>query len=115
MIRGKLFEQNNEMRWNRYRLRIKLNNLQNLIDEVKYFIKNPLELQKKYSDVSDYVEKRLLGRCAVKFQNEKEIFDFLYSEMKKTHAEFKELKPKQKEVMDKLSKMPKNKIKAKSK
>lgn len=113
MTREKLLAQNDEMRWCRYGLRMKLNNLQSLIADVKYFTKNPLDLQKKYSDIADYVEKKLFIRYVVKPICEKDVFDFLYSEMKKTHVELKELKSKKKQVMDKLSKMPKDKIKAK--
>lgn len=109
--RDKLFKQNDDMRWEQYGLRVKLRDLQRQIDDAKYYLLNPLELQKKYVDVFDYVKKWLNNRYGskLKFTTEKEMFDFLYAERKNTHTELKELKVKRKLVKDKLSKIPKTK------
>lgn len=109
--RDKLFKQNNDMRWEQYGLRVKLRDLQRQIDDAKYYLLNPLELQKKYVDVFDYVKKWLNNRYGnkLKFTTEKEMFYFLYAERKNTHTELKKLKAKRKLVKDKLSKIPKTK------
>jgi hypothetical protein len=109
--RYKLFKQNDDMRWEAYGLRGKLRDLETQIEDAKYYLKNPLELQKKYLDVFDYVKKWLNSRYGEKlnFTTESEMFDFLYTERKNTHKELKELKLKRKLVKDRLSKIPKTK------
>jgi hypothetical protein len=107
--RDKLFKQNDDMRWQLYGLRVKLRDLQSQIDDAKYYLKNPLKLQKRYLDVFDYVKNSLKYRYdgELNFATEKEMFNFLYTERKSTHSELKELKAKRKLVKDELSKMPK--------
>lgn len=113
--RDKLVKQNIDMYWEAYGLRGKLSDLQNRIDDAKYYLKNPLELARKYINVIDYVKQWLNGRYGdkLKFTTEKEMFDFLYKERILTHKELKELKVKRKLVKDNLSKIPKTKYEKK--
>lgn len=103
------------MRWLSYGLSMRLSFLNSIIDDIKHYIKYPLHLQKRYTNIIDYSNQSVSRFYAIKleFKTEKDIFEFLYNERKITHNKLMELKPQRKFVKDKLSKIPKKKQKFK--
>ena len=105
MNREDLYKLNNELRW---KLGTKLDNLRNseqTREDVKYYIKNPLELKRKYSDVLDYANRYMMEE----FDSTEHFFKYSKLLRKEIHARLSKLKKERKEVKDKLSRLPKNK------
>lgn len=105
MNREELYKLNNELRWERYELILKLRHIEKYIEDVNFFIKNPLELKRKYTDTLDYVNRSMIEI----FDSLEHFFKYSKSLRKEIHSRLSNLKKKRKEVKDKLSLLPKNK------
>lgn len=105
MNREELYKLNDELRW---KLATELNHLRTCNqtrEDVNYYIKNPLELKRKYDDVLDYANRYMMDT----FDSVEHFFKYSKLLRKEIHSRITKLKKERKEVKDKLSRLPKNK------
>jgi outer membrane phospholipase A len=103
MSREELYKLNDELRWKLYSERVNLRNCESTREDVKFYIKEPLELQKKYVDVLDYANRYMMDT----FDSIEHFFKYSKLLRKEIHSRIAKLKKERKEVKDKLSRLPK--------